>query len=294
MHRDAQDSTLAFGARVAMVGSKGNHAVASRRWRSLVAIQPGNGRLPFFCVHGAGGNVLNFRDLAHGMSRAQPFYGLQAWGVDGERPPLATIEEMASAYLAEVTQAQPQGPYLLGGYSGGGVVAFEMARRLSSAGERVALLALIDTYFPRAPLQPLTLRSRLERLAKEGRSYVVTSLRRRLADRKRAKDLRLLDEVLARGEKVPFALRDAHLVRSFRRAAALYEPLPWTGHATLFRAEDVPYAYRAAGSAYGWDRVILGGVDAVAVSGSHHTLLLGKNAGPLVRSLSEAVARAQR
>jgi thioesterase domain-containing protein len=277
-----------------MVDAKGHHAVASRRWRSLVAVQPGNGRLPFYCVHGAGGNVLNFRDLAHGMDRSQPFYGLQAWGVDGERSPLATIEAMASAYLAEVTETQPRGPYLLGGYSGGGVVAFEMARRLSAAGERVSLLALIDTYFPKAPLLPLTLRSRLERLAKEGRSYVVTSLRRRMADRKRAKDLRLLDGYLARGEKVPFALRDAHLVRSFRRAAVLYEPAPWDGRATLFRAEEVPYAYRAAGSAYGWDRVILGGVEAVPVPGSHHTLLLGKNAGPLVRSLSEAIARAQR
>jgi thioesterase domain-containing protein len=264
----------------------------ARRWRSLVAVQPGGDRLPFFCVHGAGGNVLNFRDLARGMSRAQPFYGLQAWGVDGERRPHASIEQMADAYLAEVRELQPRGPYLLAGYSGGGLVALRMAQSLTVLGQRVGLLALIDTYHPRTLLPRLTLRSRVERFAVEGPAYVARALGRRLDERKHAIELRVLDDHLARGERVPFALREQHLVRSFRLAAADFDPDLWTGRATLFRAEQAPYLYRSAGAAYGWDRVILGGVEVVVIPGTHHTLLLRSNAGPLVRCLSEAVERA--
>jgi thioesterase domain-containing protein len=120
-------------------------------FRALVAVQRGGDRLPFFCVHGAGGNVLNFRDLARAMHPEQPFYGVQASGIDGVSPPHETIEEMAEAYVAEIRELQPGGPYLLGGYSGGGIVAFEMARRLTALGQEVGLLAFIDTFHRRCP-----------------------------------------------------------------------------------------------------------------------------------------------
>jgi thioesterase domain-containing protein len=244
-------------------------------------------------VHGAGGNVLNFSDLARRMSSAQPFYALQASGVDGERPPHESIDEMASAYLGEVREMQPHGPYLLGGYSGGGLVAFGMAQKLTTAGERVGLLALIDTYGPNTQAEPMTLRSRVDRLRIEGSVYVAGAIRRQLEERRTSRSLKLLDACLARGQTVPFALRDLHLVRSFRRAAMAYAPRPWPGHATLFRAERVPYTLRSAGPAYGWDQVILGGVEIVRVPGSHHSLLLGMNADLFARSLSDAVERAQ-
>jgi acyl carrier protein len=98
-------------------------------FHALVAVQRGGNRLPFFCVHGAGGNVLNFRDLARAMHPEQPFYGLQASGVDGVSPPHKTIEEMADAYIAEIREFQPQGPSARR-VSGGGTRP-EMARRLT-------------------------------------------------------------------------------------------------------------------------------------------------------------------
>jgi aspartate racemase len=118
----------------------------SPSWSSLVPIQPGGNRPPFYCVHGAGGNVLMFRDLARCLGGDYPFYGLQAHGLNGSKSHLTTVEEMASHYLKEVRELQPEGPYFLGGFCLGGQVAYEMAQRLHKDGQEVALLVAIDTY----------------------------------------------------------------------------------------------------------------------------------------------------
>src|ERR1022692_1664380 len=90
--------------------------VSASGWSPLVAIQPEGSRPPLFCFHGAGGNVLIYRDLSRHLGLDQPFYGLQAQGLDGSRPPLTTIEEMAALYVKEIRRSQPHGPYFLGGY----------------------------------------------------------------------------------------------------------------------------------------------------------------------------------
>ena len=115
------------------------------RWSALVAIQPDGSRPVFFCVHGAGGNVLIYRDLSQNLGSDQPFYGLQSPGLDGSRPPLTRIEDMAELYVKEIRAVQPYGPYFLGGYCMGGTIAYEMAQQLRAQGEQVALLALFDT-----------------------------------------------------------------------------------------------------------------------------------------------------
>jgi phthiocerol/phenolphthiocerol synthesis type-I polyketide synthase E len=114
-------------------------------WSSLVAIQPNGARPRFFCMHGAGGNVLIYRDLARYLGSDQPFYGMQAQGLDGSCAPLTTIEEMAELYVHEIRKLQPHGPYLIGGYCMGGTLAYEVARQLRAAGEEISLLALFDT-----------------------------------------------------------------------------------------------------------------------------------------------------
>ncbi len=114
-------------------------------WSPLVAIQPQGSRPPFFCFHGAGGNVLIYRDLSRHLGSDQPFYGLQSQGLDGSLPPLTTVEDMAYLYLKEVRRIQPHGPYFLGGYCGGGTIAYEAAQQLQADGEQVALLAMFDT-----------------------------------------------------------------------------------------------------------------------------------------------------
>jgi len=103
------------------------------------------GRAPLFCVHPAGGDALCFVPLARHLGPDQPFYALQSRGLAPGEAPLATIEEMAALYVAEMRRVQPAGPYLIAGWSFGGIAAFEMARQLEAGGEQTALLAVIDT-----------------------------------------------------------------------------------------------------------------------------------------------------
>src|SRR5271166_1957041 len=119
--------------------------ISASGWSPLVAIQPTGFRPPFFCIHGAGGTVLMYRELSQHLGDDQPFYGLQAQGLDGSCPPLTRVEEMAEVYVKEIRKAQPQGPYFIGGYCMGGTVAYEVAQQLHDQGEAVALLALFDT-----------------------------------------------------------------------------------------------------------------------------------------------------
>ncbi|HEX2091654.1 MAG TPA: alpha/beta fold hydrolase, partial [Longimicrobiaceae bacterium] len=113
----------------------------------LVPIRAGAGRRPLFLVHGAGGGVLSYAALGRRLPPDQPLYGLQARGLDGGEAPHASIEAMAADYLAAVREIQPAGSYLLGGWSMGGVVAFEMSRQMEAAGERVERLVLVDSAF---------------------------------------------------------------------------------------------------------------------------------------------------
>ena len=80
----------------------------------------------------------------------QPVYGLQAKGLDGGEP-LKTIEEMAAHYVKEIRELHPHGPYFMGGLSFGGIVAFEMARQLTAVGQKVGLLAVLDTGYEEMP-----------------------------------------------------------------------------------------------------------------------------------------------
>jgi len=119
-------------------------ATASGR-SPLVAIRPGGSRPPFFCMHGAGGTVLIYRALSQHLGPDQPFYGLQSQGLDGSCEPLTTVEEMAGLYVKEIRTVQRNGPYYLGGYCGGGTIAYEVAQLLKAEGEEIALLALLET-----------------------------------------------------------------------------------------------------------------------------------------------------
>jgi amino acid adenylation domain-containing protein len=114
----------------------------------LVPIQPFGSKIPFFCIHGAQGEVLFLKSLTNHLSPDQPFYGIRSPGQNGETAPLTCIEDMAKLYIEEIKTIQPQGPYLLGGYSFGGLVAFEMAQQLQKQGQKVSLLALLDCYAP--------------------------------------------------------------------------------------------------------------------------------------------------
>ncbi len=261
----------------------------------LVPIRPGGSRPPLFLVHPVGGDVLAYAGLARHLDPEQPVYGLRSRGLAAGAEPARTVEEMAVDYLAALREAQPAGPYRLGGWSMGGVVAFEMARRLEADGERVERLVLIDSHVPalhgrglprdeavlvRVFAQDLGLPP--ERLplpdgeaGTDGRTYL-----RRVLDGARAAGL------------VPPDLdpeRVEHLYAVFRaNLAALhdYRPAAWAGAAMLLRAaEHDPAEAESAG----WERLARGGVEVRVVPGSHFTMVREPHAASLAREVERAL-----
>jgi acyl transferase domain-containing protein/acyl carrier protein len=255
----------------------------------LVPIQMAPG-LAFFCVHGAGGNVLNFRDLARRLGEGQCFYGLQAKGVTGGEP-ADSIEAMASAYITAIRSVRPNGPYLLGGYSGGGVVAYEMAQRLLADGERVHLVFL-DTFHPASRLRAPSQAERLEYLVAEGAPY--------LWRRGKIKLVRTVEGFTGnlriryaqkRGVPLPLELREQHVTRAFDQAASRYVPKPYGGPVTLYRARTIHAFLTHVGPTLGWGDVIKQ-LEIVEVPGDHETLMVEPNVAVLIRHLKELIGAA--
>jgi amino acid adenylation domain-containing protein/non-ribosomal peptide synthase protein (TIGR01720 family) len=141
-------STLLQGPTIEHLASVLRQQAGSVPESSLVKIQPAGSKPPFFCIHPVGGNVLCYVDLARHLGLEQPFYALQSPGLDGKREPYTQIEDMAAHYIEALRAIQPEGPYFLGGWSMGGIVAFEMAQQLHKQEQEVGSLVLLDSRAP--------------------------------------------------------------------------------------------------------------------------------------------------
>jgi acetoacetyl-CoA synthetase len=120
--------------------------LSTSRIPPLVLLRAGSGTTPVFIAHGLGGSVIDFYRLVTLIESDRPIYGMQARGIDGVDDPFESIEEMAQYHLDAIRQVQPHGPYIIVGYSLGGLVSMEIAQSLLAAGEQVALLAMLDAY----------------------------------------------------------------------------------------------------------------------------------------------------
>jgi aspartate racemase len=134
--------TLAAQAQMLYLG------VGSQKSGALVRLQPNGKQPPVFCVCSLGGTVLNQRPLALRLGADQPFFGLQAVDLEAKLGRLATIEDYAGAYIEAMKSVAPRGPYVIGGHSFGGIVSFEIAQQLTSRGDEVALLFILDSSLP--------------------------------------------------------------------------------------------------------------------------------------------------
>ena len=207
-------------------------AVPVRRFTHLVPMHQGEGgpRQPFFLVAGMFGNVLNLRHLAQLIGGDRPFYGLQARGLLGDIAPHDTLPAAATDYIAELRQVQPHGPYLLGGFSGGGLTAWEMARQLKDAGEEVSLLVLLDTPLPMRPglSRPDKAAIKWAELRAEGPGYLVKWAKARWEWEK-----------IKRQPKTdadsPVQFHNAAIEAAFRHAISVYDMAPRDGATVLFR-----------------------------------------------------------
>jgi acetoacetyl-CoA synthetase len=139
----------------------------------VVLLKAGGKTPPVFITHGLGGSVIDFFQVIKHMQCPNPIYGMQAKGVDGADEPFEDITDMARFYLEAINEIQPRGPYLLVGYSLGGLVTLEMAQLLRARGEEVALLAMLDSYPHMRYLVPMQRLRQHLRLAKRSASLVM-------------------------------------------------------------------------------------------------------------------------
>lgn len=226
--------------RIGDAGAEGADPAASprpamRRFTHLVPMHEGEGgvKTPFFLVAGMFGNVLNLRHLAHLLGADRPFFGLQARGLYGDQQPHVSLREAAADYIAELRMIQPHGPYLLGGFSGGGLTAYEMARQIEAAGETVALLVMLDTPLPVRP--PLSRRDRAlmkwRQVRSQGPGYFTEWARSRIAWE--------IGKFRARrdGPDAPpeHQFHNEAIESAFRAALPSYDLRPWPGPLVLFR-----------------------------------------------------------
>ncbi len=275
-------------------------------WSSLVMIQSGGDRVPFFCIHAAGGNVLEYHDLARLLGPDQPFYGLQAKGLNGKQEPHTSVKEMAAHYIQEMRDVQPEGSYLIGGRSSGGTIAFEMACQLAAAGEEVALLALLDTY-PAGYFKLLpgsgTAAQRVGRWARKIEThlanlgqlgtmekvvYVLTKLKYAPAKIKHKLFRRAYKIYKRIGRPLPPVLRNIEELNF--TAVKDYVPQAYPGCATLFLASDLTGAYDVQD---GWRELVRGGIEVHEIPSNHLDIIKEPHVRVLAQELRACLDRAQ-
>jgi amino acid adenylation domain-containing protein len=253
---------------------------------------------PLFLVHPAGGNVLCYWALAQRLNR--PVHGLQAAGLDGEREPLAELPAMAALYLQALREAQPQGPYHLGAWSSGGLVAFEMARQLEAAGETVRQLVLVDTPAPwpsslaATDVDESTL---LRWFVQDMTPAAAAAARTRRCD-SLAEAVALIDEHRRDADPLPLAQVEPvwRVFRAMLKATQAYRGGRVRAAITVAKAaeqrvdEFARHPDRHAPD-WGWSRFTDGGVQPLAVPGDHHAMWQGAGLD-LLASLFQAPAPA--
>ncbi|MGZ8470310.1 MAG: beta-ketoacyl synthase N-terminal-like domain-containing protein, partial [Gemmatirosa sp.] len=163
------------------------HERSATQAELVVIMQEGAvGRTPFFLIPDAGGHVFRLRGVTAHLDPEQPVIGLQMRGLDGREPPARTIEQAAADCLARMRAVQPEGPYALGGLSYGGLVAYEVARRMMAEGEPPPCVVLFDSSVaaPARSGAPAAVRRTLDRLRRAARAVArgdAGPVRRRLA-----------------------------------------------------------------------------------------------------------------
>jgi thioesterase domain-containing protein len=257
-------------------------------------------RPPFFCVHAIGGAVLSYRDLAIQLGGEQPFYGIQAAGLTGGRA-VDDLPAMAAQYAAAVEAVAPHGPYLLGGWSFGGVVAFEMARQMRQRGRPVALVALLDSWAP--ALAPMPAVARHVREDEIVRLYLRDQAGLQGLDASWLDgeppgmgEAAALDWLLARAHETGLlraSLSSAQVrplldvYRANVRAVAAYRPRPGAGRLTLFRPRN------SAEPTNGWSALAGEPIEIHEMAADHYSMLVPPAVAGLADRLRSCIEEAR-
>jgi thioesterase domain-containing protein len=223
---------------------------------SLVCMTKGSlRRQPIFCVHGADGKVSYFRPLADRLGTDQPFYGLRARGLDDNQLPRDSIEEMAEAYISAIEAVDPDGPYVVSGYSAGGVIAYEMARQILQSGRRVDLI-IFDAVEPRDMSAPMSMAARLRLVPKLHPQVLMEWPVHRFRSFLRNRGITPPDLV---GE-------------AFIRAHNAYLPQPYAGDLFLIRSLRAFTQHTRSGPMLGWQKIVSGAIEVCEIDCTHFEL----------------------
>ena len=308
-------ATLFQGATIEQLANILRQQSDSLSWSPLVPIQSKGSKKPFFCLPGAGGNVIYFYDLARHLGTDQPFYGLQALGLDGESQPYTRIEDMATHYLKAIQAVQSQGPYFLAGHSSGGLVAFEMATQLQKQGHEVGLVAIFDMEAPIPDRYPIGTdwddAKWLTRICGIIGHYVGKDLGisyEGLSLLESEKQLSYIGERLKMVDLLPpeAGIKQVRgLVEVFKanyQASAHYVPQQiYPAQVTFFRASEVYVDDTATDELYkirqeqtwGWNQFSVEPVNTHVVPGDHITMLAEPNVRVLAEKLRICLDRSQ-
>lgn len=247
---------------------------ARSKWSPLVQLKPGiPGLRCIFAVHGAQGNIMKFKPLADKLPDTWPIYGLQAYGSDGKHEPLDCVIEMAQRYIDAIRTVQPHGPYTLAGYSGGGVIAYEMAQQLRRSGELVDIVIMFDTLEPRQMDRKVSWSDRLRNLGKVDKRIARNWLRNWLNDRQLLEPLmRRLDRQPEKRETTPLEEAGWRVSHAYHKAQANYQPKPYDGQVLVIRASQARMTFVRAGVSLGWAQYLAQPVLEFAVDATHATV----------------------
>lgn len=257
-----------------------------KKWQCLVPIKRTGTKLPLYLVHGGGFNILTFEPLSKHLDPDQPLYALQGLGLYDKNTLLPTVEEIAAFYINEMLENEPIGPYQLGGYCSGGILAYEMAAQLQAMGKEVSFLAMFDTNYDYPPLGA-TARHLLLRDVKNtvlAGTYLIKSsiIHPRLTYRYIRNEIEKKSKILRTKSHISFYEETVN--EAYEQAFKAYRGKPLDTKITLLKAKTRVF-YVEDPYLYGWKKLALRGIDVHTMKGDHTTFLMPPNEKEFARKL---------
>jgi thioesterase domain-containing protein len=246
-------------------------------WKPLVSLQPGGTRTPLFCIHMHNGNIYRWKVLEKYLPSDQPIYAVQPRGLDEKQKPHRNIEEMAKYYIEIIREIQPHGPYNIAGLCFGGMVVFEMALQLQSAGEKVSLAAMVNNYAPLENQSYYRMRKEFEGFMKMGFGEKLNYALQKnlnLGKKIKTKALNILhkssDDKPAVTDPIQEDIRFIHTL-----ALMNYNPKQiYNGDLFIIRTGGPVEDSEFYDESLGWKRLVKGKVEIVQVEGSDNDTII--------------------
>lgn len=225
---------------------------------NLIPLNTEGTKNPLILVHGERGNYF-FKDF---LEQDQPLYGFLHLGSEGESVKYRTVEEFAQEYIRQLLVVVPKGPIYLGGFSFGGIIAFEMANQLKKMGFDIILLLLVDCVNPdfrRLIMRKAAFREKLSRYFLNP-NYPSLKGKFRLLSAKA--------NILI-GKPVPVSQRNFYILSNYARAYTKYYPEKYDGKVILFRSKKNDSDDRTLG----WNKIVSDKVEVIDFEGDHLSIM---------------------